>query len=748
MTLNSRHLDRRYLGVFSVLLLSVGFVSLFAVILAQDAIAGTRAATKWDWRYERVRRATSYQVTGTVSAIPPSGGEPQNHNGATVYPSDQLGGYKDWHIIGGPVSDGTLVKWVEKEDLIGSSNWDNFNNGCKQDDPMMGMKVGGGCYIKNWNPVDQEYALGYIDFGTNPIPKKDKDNKVAISKLSGFVQYQGIWWYCSARTYPKGSTNATVTGSYTNSGASTEVCTFSGGMRDKKDLHSYVDQLSGAQYMDQLYDVRRYAWSGYGSNSFTISFRKISGRPYGPSTRNGDGQAIYEFHFYPAGTLAALDEQLVYRKNVAVEEPVYEKICTPFTDICYEIPNGTQTRVYDAYIRRDVNAALDNKKGEVPIKFTSENTYCDLNLIKDYDPTHPTDYYPSYSPMADYQGYDPKADNYDPHAAESKYYGKYLVCKEEDYEAYLRSQEDKIYIYESDGKGGTDITYGKFKGYIKVDDLDGTSNSGGAEGYTPLQGGYKVWLTGDSHLIRRAPVHSKNSTENAWWRIYCQDAPVDDLCHYEWSGTVNSDPDYTPAAYWLAFESTPDKPFTIAYQTMHHASSMTSENARIVYVIKGSIPSEIQTVMDEYRENYKLMYGEDYGDIDFVKNNSISPDEILITFNITRYGYYNPYTINKIIKSALDGSNRGDLLWYASKQDLLEDNYLSENTSVIVGETATSKSYGGNQSSSPGIIFYGSFGNTRYTNFDPTCASGNDESVRTDQIPKAIVDNTRQGEGR
>ena len=295
-----------------------------------------------------------------------------------------------------------------------------------------------------------------------------------------------------------------------------------------------------------------------------------------------------------------------------------------------------------------------------------------------------------------------------------------IICSSAEYQKWLRYREEQVEVLTVDSNGNSTTMKG-FKGFVRADDIDE-----GGEGYVGLTGLKKVWLTRDTGLSIKTGTNFRNRRNS--WIGDCLTALKDNpmhTCQYGWDGTLGCSADMDECAIYIAFESTPDEPFTFAYLPTGHASGLSSNMFTISYVIEGDIAAspnseEILMAMAKFRQQYKSMYGKDISKNNIIKKFELNPDQVFRIITITQYGAYNPYTINKLLGGL-------DLVWYASENDLISDNPLPDDKEqIIYGDT----------------VFYGSIDRTRILNFDPTCVSNNDEYIKTGEKPDTIQEDS------
>ena len=542
--------NKKTAGIFLALVALVAFAGIMGATLSNNVSAGRQGdVSRWNWAYERVLHFSTYKITGAKfsksrpleSANTIAGGcMGAGANGLMVYGDGDFNNpdirptfTKGWcYALGGPVNGDRLYGGIPDAD-----------------NPDLAQNDKGQYFVQNWNPIDADYAPGYIDLGTSPIYLKEKVNgkeRLVLNEYSGLPITSGIRWIDSAHIYFPAETKINsrtgagaktfngktvsrltvaktalegVTTSYGLSWCDNSIynygkgientvqCKFPDGKQNKNEFN-YVDQIKGASYLGQLYDVRKYVWSGGNGGDCnspypTIRLGKGGERAYGSNTRACNAVTMFEFHFYPSGTLERLDDELMFQ-NIQVEF-WHDENGNPYID--KEGEAYSVIRSVPAYVHRPklIRYTAANKPNQMvidqndPTNWTYFNEclnsfaecieYANNNDLRSYAAYLNTHIYTE----DEYYSLSSQCDRYLTDAYNSKEtINRNVICMRADYQAWLYKQEKSVGIVEKKGDQ-YEYSYGTFKGFMLGDDIDG-SNSYNAEGYQIVQGFHKAWL--------------------------------------------------------------------------------------------------------------------------------------------------------------------------------------------------------------------------------------------------------------
>ena len=524
--------------------------------------------------------------------------------------------------------------------------------------------------VKYWQPFEQEYGLGYIDFKsaglkeshicsseiffpdvTASAQRRKSIYKVDFNNDSSSTLYQLPW-----QTGTKQKTcHLGLHASDMGSGIRNEV--------------NFVDHLGAAQYMGQRFDVREYYTAGYGRDCgnphVSLNFSSDGGRPFSSLHRSCTAATVLEFHFYPYKTLEWVDSNfkfasVTYQRNYRK----YEQSSTCPLEYYYEYTRDEEGNIISA-VQKSRNGTCwvdhtDNTKKYNMYVYRNAATTISVDCPYDLDTCPPIEDYvvDSLSNLAELQSN----------------LGSMQYIRKEAFDNMLKTEEDSIY-----GTGFEAGDRGKFRGVMKLDDID----QDGREGYTPLSGGRRVYLTYNSSLRRTTPhvvkiegegenqkITSIKQTNQAWYRRYCPE-PAGHLCGYEWDGTRAANTTQPWTAVFLEFSSSSSEPLVLAYYTTGHASGISSQGVRVIYVVDDideysrddPDAAAFYEVYDNTRKYYEQIHGRSINEDDYLRGEGIDPEKVLLYFNITTYSSYDPYSVNK----AYLNLTTSDLPWYKDR---------------------------------------------------------------------------------
>lgn len=590
-----------------VAVISVGLAIAIGATLGNDATAmhrNTNSKFRWDWNYESVRYFEAYKVGKTK--------------------------------------------------IIGERNDDPSANGNTN-------------RVKYWQPFDQEYGLGYIDFNSPGL----KEYHICSSQVF-FPEINGKKNRNKAEYSLNFNGGGTLYSLPWQTGTKNKVChlTFKGGSTngERNDVN-FVDHLGAAQYMGQRFDVREYYSNGYTtgngpdckSPTVKLNHSASGGRPFA-SLHRGECSAvtILEFHFYPYKTLEWVDNNLRFTTvtyNKYYREYKQHSSCPKVSVPTYgKDENGNTIVTGSRLVNGTCWVNADNPKVEKYNMYVGGNAETTVTSNCPYGPeTCPKiedriKIIDSISNLAELQ----------------TNYNSMQYIRKEAFDGMLKAEEDSI-----DGIGFDEK--GQFKGVMRIDDIDDK----GAEGYTPLSGAKRVYLTFNSTLKRNTPHVLVNpftddqrsiiQTNKAWYKKYCPE-PAGHYCQFEWDGTKDASASKDWAAIYLEFHSSSSEPLILAYYTTSHASGISSEAVPIIYVVDDindysrddPDAAAFYEVYDNTRKYYEQVYGKSIDTDEILKKRNIDPDKVLLYFNIATYSSYNPYLVNE---AYLDFS-ASELPWY------------------------------------------------------------------------------------
>lgn len=532
--------------------------------------------------------------------------------------------------------------------------------------------------IKYWQPIDQRYGLGYMNFS---------------------AKARGIDHICSAviftATYGSNKVNLNLDPKEDNvlyilpkikyeepHGGSREgehkerMCIFKtaetkDNTKIARDDTHFIDHLGGAQSLGQRYDVREYVTSAYGKGKKgdesadgdcpTIRVKGVNNstmnnvigtpdrplnnnRPYASLNRQCRGATILEFHFYPQHTLAYIDQalkfvNLTYRRKYHYKS-WYSYSCgteeNPRT--CYDYyyrESYLSSEKYNVYIGRNDPTSITY---ECPTMFETGydgHTYHSFSTddLKDcLDGTFQKYYQTSYNQIKDINPVNEVDANgkiiraLTVYPRGSVYYGSDPNSRpyipHEIYNQYLRIQENKVKV--------PGLPQGEFDGFLAVDDIDGHN-----EGYTPLKGVNRVFLSYNTR-IGRTTIPSMFKPQR-WLSLYnCSSSNL--FCSKEWfkaSTTKDSHSEDKSTSIYMQYASTPDNPLTLAYYTNGHASGIDSDGIPILYVVEdiqgysdsdGSLVKTLKEKLEMYKKQFREIYGEELSmTVDILKGKVQNP---------------------------------------------------------------------------------------------------------------------------
>ena len=539
--------------------------------------------------------------------------------------------------------------------------WENGLRGTVEQN----LALGNGSEVKYWQPIEQKYGLGYIN---------STGNIARFWSIKGQV------------------TQAKV--------GKTAKCASS----NKKSMIDYIDHIDGATHMGEFYDVREYFWkirhnpgvrntSPANSNGIdqvnkntVANYNECQeGEEYGesPSDRSALG---LEFHFYPRGTLASLEE-LTYVNDTKAGLV----LCDPSVDgtiIC------KHTRKKSVPI---VPAPTDPKaptSTTVPIYEKDTYAYRDKNGDVIY-----TGYY------------NDKNGNF-------KYSAK-------TYQEYLKAAEDSIQLY---GHGP-----GEFAGTVAFYDIDSWAN----ERYVPVSGVQSVFTVYNS--VESARKEAINLKKNVWYNEFCPNSSPDQICYYAWGGANEGSPQKDQYRIWLNYVSTSERPLGLIYAGAGHGSGFISTTTTVAYVFNDDInelPDGVLEAIDDFADEYQKLYGRELREDPFFSTHpEVEPEKVLRLFNVFQFSEYDPYLINDYLAN-LEDMNGNRLNWYNCSETIMGNckiPYLPEHDDPNKTETVNGVEYvnGYDFIKTESKVYYGSVNDHLDVHFDNTCYSDNPSIVET-----------------
>ncbi|MBR3365811.1 hypothetical protein IKG48_01675 [Candidatus Saccharibacteria bacterium] len=485
-----------------------------------------------------------------------------------------------------------------------------------------------------YSPIPQKYALGYIN-ATKYIEMALRKGKKG-----------------AATFYAGGKAGGAMTSSKSKG----------------KDYLKFGDFFNGASYMGDLYDFRVYPYSFCGSAA-TVHF---GGGNILIGHWHDDGSCVTsEWHFYPRGTLRALDE-LYYDPDTKEEVE-----CTKGTPGC----DCKNKKVKDP----------DNPKKTITVE---ECTY-DGSAYRDADGN------------IIYTG------------VFREYDGGPIKYTAATMEQYLKSKENSVRLL---GEAGT----GVFNGTVAFTDID----SWGAERYDPLRGVASVFTAKES--IERAkketgswvstycPDADENKICYYSWGGGRESSPTNTE---SWMWFTFSSSNNVP--FSLVYSGG-------GHGSMIESSTFTI--AHVIKDDLSEVPDQITEAVEEFKSDYRNINGKDLSEDDFFKTSAgadVDPDQVLRLFKIYQYADYDPYTMNDLLKELLDGL---ELNWY-SCEEMTEACKIPHDPDHNKGTqtNASGETYvNGYDFVSNSRVYYASVNDVLEINFDNTCYSGNNNPVEVE----------------
>ena len=500
-----------------------------------------------------------------------------------------------------------------------------------------------------------------------------------------------------------------------------------------KDLRAWVDYYDGAAYLDQFYDMRVYMWG-----NFQTAIMAYEG--YGPSMAAVDslvtrmGTSMYEFHFYPSGTLKKL-QNLVYKGPVPSSDNMkaegkdsWQKGYNLDYNASYRMAylqecNGDNC-TKDECLKVPDYSQLDNgypknyakSKGKAVTKCYTDNAAYrdeDGNIIY----TGVYGYFDDgYQPVADIEKGEQGVTSSYMNAAHF-----HVVYTAKQYEELLKEAEKSINpLNPSPDKEDPEVkeTQGIFKGTIKISPWaagpfvtilsggDGKKNADGtinkkidANVYTEHNSDIWIsdpWSETQPNFPDRESKISGTMIYN-WFKtnmkdVYCPE-PTDGspipICNYRWGAQHGVDYDVihaknlVKADMWITFTSSYENPFAIAWDwSMCYHSDIQEDTQTVAYVFDGDIESiqddypEIYKQMEDFRKEYERTYKQDLEEDPFFESHNVDPKRVYKLFKVARYSDYDPYTVNKSFGEN-SGIDKDEFAWYNC--ETMEDDCLIPN---------------------------------------------------------------------
>ena len=599
--------------------------------------------------------------------------------------------------------------------------------------------------IQYWQPIEEDYGLGYIALNAEGLknshycsaeiyypnvsrsqsnPKFRNLNLEMDSKLGEQAGLQ----YALPIVNGSSERKCIFPFRYKNAGTSWDsmdkaqrVSLANSSAAIKRNDMYFVDHYSAAQSMGKSYDIRQYYTNGYENNvknpgQVDLNYREtagsVSARPYATYERRNDSNiTVFEYRFYNQDFLKNLDSSLKFTrveyrryyhywtfvcyKKTKWNPPVYNPPTTeggtgwwspgyyscgyPY-DYRYEDRIGSiSSEYYNAYVNGSSTISYYCPRNDFYSNGPSASYYSTKDIESCFEGTFKKYYLTSFdqirnisngsitsvSPRVSLPTFSCGGRSSYPHYCSSRYSSSsnskpYIA--HDVYTQYLNSKEVP------------------FKGVMRFDDIDGEKR----EGYIPLSGINRIYLSSDTRLKRVSP-----SIGGSWYNYYCSSAMKRSIsetnsrpfCQYEWAtpGEMHGNAGDDNVALWIEFFSDPNKdtPARIAYHSTSHRSGASSESKKIVYVVQDlgdHTRDESQyraffDTLDKFNDNYRLLYGKDYSwsDQGAWFTNKVAPsDEVLCYFEITNYSNYSPYRINN---EFLGGVN---LTWYTDPDLTIE----------------------------------------------------------------------------
>lgn len=529
--------------------------------------------------------------------------------------------------------------------------------------------------IKYWQPIDQRYGLGYMNFS---------------------AKARGVDHICSAviftATYGSNKVNLNLDPKEDNvlyilpkikyeepHGGSREgehkerMCIFKtaetkDNTKIARDDTHFIDHLGGAQSLGQRYDVREYVTSAYGKGKKgdesadgdcpTIRVKGVNNstmnnvigtpdrplnnnRPYASMNRQCRGATILEFHFYPQNTLKNLDENLKFTtlqykggyhyKNWECTNLPGSGWSPPWTDADGEYHPGYH------YCIDPIDYSYVDRHATVSTYDFVE--YYNVWMRRDNSTT--ITFY--YDGRGEFYSGGPRGTNYSISDVVARLKGtfkQYYLTSLSQIERVspanigsvsprasvpqLSSPNNRPYIpheiynqylrIQENKVKVPGLPQGEFDGFLAVDDIDGHN-----EGYTPLKGVNRVFLSYNTRIRTTIPSMFK---PQRWLSLYnCSSS--NPFCSKEWfkaGATKNSHSEDKSTSIYMQYASTPDNPLTLAYYTNGHASGIDSDGIPILYVVEdiqgysdsdGSLVKTLKEKLEMYKKQFREIYGEE-----------------------------------------------------------------------------------------------------------------------------------------
>jgi len=617
--------------------------------------------------------------------------------------------------------------------------------------------------IEFWQPIDQQYGLGYMNFsakarGIDHICSavvfypddtswnhdgRSIDTKIRINnknnesrwntnnKFSLDVDGKGLLYHLPdlKRMKPHGD-------KYDEH--KENICLFrANGNKGTRNDMNFVDHIGGAQYLGERYDVREYVSAAYGKGvagdetaEGSCPIIRVKGvnmpgalnspssvigdpddplnnnRPYASMNRQCRGATILEFHFYPQNTLKNLDENLKFTtlqykggyhyKNWECTNLPGSGWSPPWTDadggyhpgyhycidpIDYSYVDRHATvstydfvEYYNVWMRRGDSTTITfyyDGRGEFYSGGPRGTNYSISDVVARLKGTFKRYYLTSLSQIegvspANIGSVSPRASVPQLSSPNNRPY-----ISNDVYNEYLKKQERN-----------------NFNGFLAVDDIDGNY-----EGYTPLKGVNRIFLSNKTR-IKRNSIPSMFKPQK-WLSLYCSSS--DPFCSQEWfkkSKYKSSTSEDKNVSIYMQYTSTPENPLTLAYYTNGHASGIDSDGVPILYVVEdiqgysnedGGVVGTLKKKLEQYKKQYEEIYDEPLSiTIETLKSNGMSNEEsvnantVLIYLEAERYTQYDPYIINRMIL----GDNSNEIPWY---RDPALKNYIDPGVTDVIG---------------------------------------------------------------
>lgn len=585
---------------------------------------------------------------------------------------------------------------------------------------------GGG--ITKWQSVPDEYGLGHL---------------ITDATGSGVLCPKDVYNY----------------GWFVRFDKKNSVCTV---MALSKQPYAWIDYYDAAEYMGTLYDYRIYIYGNH-NGAALVSPGYGATMAYSAALVNiaPNGTTVYEFHFYPRGTLKELGDLVFVGGGI---KPGNKN---------NDLHNKDN---YQSYLKSE-NCV------------TKEGQPC---MVNGYDNAAWRDAEGNIIYTGVYGHYTTNKHN-EKNAAHFE-----VVYTAKEYEEYLVNAENSLHLpTDSEEK-----KLGEFKGYLRIDQVAVTGPY-----VTPLKGVDKVYLehdTASSGVFEEDNPWPKKQDNmvprmgNGWRYSWNDDATYPTswdengfptawstpsnqtrygpqlfdraeicpdykssgvICAHRWRTVESLDYDaahsgkkHSRFPMWVSFSSSHDEPLTLAYNWSQCTwATIKDDTYTVVYVLEDDIedlPGPLLAKMKEFAEDYKNIYGRDLSEDPVILNRGIDSSRVYKLFKVSKYTDYDVYDINQELKKIeeLEDIVEDDFPWYDCEEmsDECLIPYSKEHNS---GEETSGdrKYFDGYDLIDEDRVYYGSLENAREMIFPNTCYSDN-TSVEDELIkPKALENGEANG---